>query len=64
MSEPVTDAMVRLFRLQAAMDGAHPMSPNCVRRAMEAALSHDHDWRPVGLDSWRCECGATKTAIV
>lgn len=25
---------------------------------------HRHVWKPVGLDSWRCECGATRTAIV
>ena len=25
---------------------------------------HEHDWSPVGLDSWRCRCGATRTAIV
>ena len=25
----------------------------------------EHDWQPVGLDSWRCaRCRATKTAIV
>lgn len=25
----------------------------------------DHDWQPVGLDSWACKkCHATKTAIV
>ena len=61
----VTDAMVRLFQLQAAVDGAPPMSPVCVKRGLEAALSfHEHDWQPVGLDSWGCECGATKSAIV
>ena len=26
--------------------------------------THHHDWKPVGLDSQRCDCGATKTAIV
>ena len=25
---------------------------------------HDHNWKLMGLDSWRCVCGATKTAIV
>lgn len=28
------------------------------------SCQHEHDWQPFGLDSWRCECGVTKTAIV
>lgn len=31
---------------------------------VEFEVIHEHDWASVGLDSWRCACGSTKTAIV
>lgn len=43
--------------------------PKVVRGKKRSKLSDldkpSHDWKPMGLDSWRCaRCGATKTAIV
>lgn len=45
-------------------------SPQFAHRSLEiepgsvTEREHEHDWQPYGLDSWRCACGETKTAIV